>query len=155
MSRSYKGATKILLSELTKQLDFYNLDCGQYPTEEEGLTALYIAPNSCPNWGPEPYRRARVKESIIKYVCDPREIERLQIKHEQGLLSMTETLNFWHSCFKEVKIPKEENWPQDLWFNRIVYTSIDNGKHYVLTGLGRNGTVGGEGLDADISSLDE
>lgn len=50
---------KILVSEIVKNLDQFNLDCGFYPTTEQGLAALTAAPTggrTCPNYL-EPYRR--------------------------------------------------------------------------------------------------
>jgi general secretion pathway protein G len=37
-------------------LDHFHLDCGRYPTTEEGLNALHVAPASLKDkWGPQPY----------------------------------------------------------------------------------------------------
>jgi general secretion pathway protein G len=50
------GEARIQISELSKNLEMYNTDCGHYPTAEQGFAAL--APNGgdgCANWGPEPY----------------------------------------------------------------------------------------------------
>jgi general secretion pathway protein G len=46
---------KIQISEYGKALDTYYSDCNNYPSAEEGLNALIQAPNSCQNWGPDPY----------------------------------------------------------------------------------------------------
>lgn len=46
---------KIQISEYGKALDMYYTDCNQYPTTEEGLQALMVAPSTCSNWGPDPY----------------------------------------------------------------------------------------------------
>ena len=35
---------------LATALDLYHLDVGRYPTEEEGLKALYLKPESLPGW---------------------------------------------------------------------------------------------------------
>lgn len=46
---------KIQISEYGKALDMYYTDCNVYPSTEEGLQALMVAPSSCSNWGPDPY----------------------------------------------------------------------------------------------------
>lgn len=46
---------KIQISEYGKALDMYYTDCNQYPSTEEGLQALMVAPSTCSNWGPDPY----------------------------------------------------------------------------------------------------
>ena len=46
---------KIQISEYGKALDMYYQDCNGYPTSEEGLNALMVAPSTCANWGPDPY----------------------------------------------------------------------------------------------------
>lgn len=38
------------LSELSKMLDVFRLDCGRYPTTEEGLDALYTRPSGVEGW---------------------------------------------------------------------------------------------------------
>ena len=43
------------MSELSKSLDMFYVDCGRYPTQQEGLEALLRPTRSCPNWGPDPY----------------------------------------------------------------------------------------------------
>lgn len=49
---------KIAMGVLQKALDSYNLSCNSYPSTDEGLEALVKAPESCKNWGPEPYVKA-------------------------------------------------------------------------------------------------
>src|SRR4051812_23724475 len=44
---------KILITEIVKDLDRFNLDCGFYPTTEQGLAALTAAPSggrTCANY---------------------------------------------------------------------------------------------------------
>ncbi len=53
---------KILIAEVGKNLDQYNLDCGAYPSSEQGLNALLQSPGSCANWGPEPYLKKMPKD---------------------------------------------------------------------------------------------
>ena len=45
---------KILISELSKALDQYSIECNTYPPD---LNALLVNPGAevCPNWGPKPY----------------------------------------------------------------------------------------------------
>jgi general secretion pathway protein G len=47
--------------QLESSLDAFEVDCGRYPTEQEGLTALYQAPSDVKNWH-GPY----VKEGVAK-----------------------------------------------------------------------------------------
>jgi general secretion pathway protein G len=46
---------KTQILEISKMLDIYALDCGHYPTTDEGLKALQTKPASCEKWGPERY----------------------------------------------------------------------------------------------------
>ncbi len=57
--------TKILINEISKQLESYNLACGSYPTTDQGLGALVANPGAevCPNWGPEPYFKKMQKDA--------------------------------------------------------------------------------------------
>lgn len=65
LNKSRQKQAYIQIREIAKQLDTYNLDCGQYPTTEQGLQALVTSPGSdvCPNWGPEPYMKSIPKDS--------------------------------------------------------------------------------------------
>jgi general secretion pathway protein G len=61
LSKAQVNQAKILLSEVGKSLEQYNIDCGNFPTSDQGLQALVSAPSggrTCPNWGPEPYRKS-------------------------------------------------------------------------------------------------
>lgn len=53
---------RIQISEIGKALDMYFTDCNQYPSTEEGLTALTAAPPSCTNWGPDAYLKRVAKD---------------------------------------------------------------------------------------------
>ena len=50
----YKQAT-IQVKELEKALAMYLTDCGNYPSEEAGLEALFESSDECSSWGPRPY----------------------------------------------------------------------------------------------------
>ena len=52
----------ISIREISKALDLYYTDCGNYPTTEEGLQALVEATSSCSEWGPDPYVRKIPKD---------------------------------------------------------------------------------------------
>jgi general secretion pathway protein G len=54
--------TKLMIKELGKQLEAYNLVCNSYPTTDQGLEALVKNPGNCPNWGPEPYYKSVPKD---------------------------------------------------------------------------------------------
>jgi general secretion pathway protein G len=44
------------ISTYKSLLDHFHLDCGRYPTTEEGLEALHTAPSGLEGkWGPQPY----------------------------------------------------------------------------------------------------
>jgi len=60
--KSKVNTVKIQFGELTKSLQQYNLDCGSFPSTDEGLQALTSSSASCTNWGPSPY----ASESLIK-----------------------------------------------------------------------------------------
>jgi len=58
--RKAKSETaKIQVDALAAAVDFFNTDVGRYPTQQEGLQALTIAPSDAPHWD-GPY----VKKSI-------------------------------------------------------------------------------------------
>lgn len=44
-------ATKASFTSLENALERFKLDVGRYPTEEEGLAALYDAPDGLEDWG--------------------------------------------------------------------------------------------------------
>ena len=61
--RSRVQTVKLQFSEIGKGLDRFNLDCGYYPTTDQGLQALIEAPSgspACRNWGPNPYINANL-----------------------------------------------------------------------------------------------
>jgi general secretion pathway protein G len=63
LSKAKVKQTYLAMGELSKALDMYYTDCGQYPTTEQGLKALLEPPGSgCSNWGPEPY----IKKNLLK-----------------------------------------------------------------------------------------
>lgn len=49
---------KVQIESLKSGLDFYRLDVGRYPTQEEGLNALVVAPANQPRWN-GPYLKTR------------------------------------------------------------------------------------------------
>lgn len=62
-NRSKVANTKVSMQQIKKALDQYNLNCGSYPSTDQGLMALVKDPgkDACPNWG-EPY----LKEKELK-----------------------------------------------------------------------------------------
>lgn len=60
LKESKVSNTKIKMKQIQQALDHYNLNCGTYPTTEQGLKALLQDPGKevCPNWG-----EAYLKES--------------------------------------------------------------------------------------------
>lgn len=62
-NQSRVANTKISMQEVKKQLDQYNLNCGSYPSTDQGLMALVKDPGkeACPNWG-----EAYIKEKQLK-----------------------------------------------------------------------------------------
>lgn len=95
---------KTEISSLKTALEMYTIDIGDYPTTEQGLSALWLAPSPAPpNWsGP--------------YIGTP---------------------SF-----------------EDPWGNAYVYRQPVSrpGYDYELYSMGKDGKVGGTGLDADITS---
>lgn len=95
---------KTEISSLKTALEMYTIDIGDYPTTEQGLNALWLAPSPAPpNWsGP--------------YIGTP---------------------SF-----------------EDPWGNPYVYRQPVSrpGYDYELYSMGKDGKVGGTGLDADITS---
>lgn len=62
LKKSKIKQAKIQIAEIGKALDMYFTDCNQYPSTEEGLTALTAAPSTCSNWGPDPYIKKLAKD---------------------------------------------------------------------------------------------
>lgn len=54
---------KIQIGQLVNALSMYYTDCGRYPQSLQGLVS---ADTGCSNWGPEPYYKAKGKETSIK-----------------------------------------------------------------------------------------
>jgi len=53
---------KAQIAQISQALDMYNLDNSQYPTEDQGLMALFEEPTGFPAppaWGPQPYMRGK------------------------------------------------------------------------------------------------
>ena len=53
---------KAQIAQISQALDMYNLDNSQYPTEAQGLMALFEEPTGFPAppaWGPQPYMRGK------------------------------------------------------------------------------------------------
>jgi general secretion pathway protein G len=56
-------ATKAQVSQLSATLDQYKLDTGKYPTSQEGLKALLLAPSGAVNWnGPYLNKADQIKD---------------------------------------------------------------------------------------------
>ncbi|MBS1984758.1 MAG: type II secretion system major pseudopilin GspG [Bdellovibrionales bacterium] len=79
LGRGKVSATKLQIKQLEGNLDRYRLDCGFYPTGEQGLQALISQPSggrTCTNYDPEGYlggAKAVPKDpfgSDFKYSCD-------------------------------------------------------------------------------------
>ena len=62
MEKSKISQAKILISRISDAVDTFYLDCSFYPSSEEGLEALILAPDSCESWGPERYLRKLPKD---------------------------------------------------------------------------------------------
>ena len=56
------NTTKAQLAQFSQALDMYNLDNSHYPSENQGLQALFEEPTGFPKpraWGPQPYMRGK------------------------------------------------------------------------------------------------
>ena len=64
LNNSKVDTAKIHLKEIGKALEAFNLTCNSYPTTDQGLQALVTnpGPESCANWGPEPYLKKEPKD---------------------------------------------------------------------------------------------
>jgi general secretion pathway protein G len=102
LGKSEVTIAKAQIEAFEKSLDTYRLDVGRYPTTEEGLAALLVAPATAGAKWNGPY----LKKSV----------------------------------------------PPDPWGQPYQYKAPGTKGEFEITSLGRNGVVGGEGEDADISS---
>ncbi|MGE0528056.1 MAG: type II secretion system protein GspG [Bdellovibrionales bacterium] len=49
---------KEIAQKVKRQLEMYHVDCNEFPTTEQGLSALKSPPkDGCKNWGPDSYLR--------------------------------------------------------------------------------------------------
>jgi general secretion pathway protein G len=58
LAKARVNEARIQISEIGKNLDQFNTDCGYYPTTDQGLQALITPPTggrTCASWGPDPY----------------------------------------------------------------------------------------------------
>lgn len=94
---------KIQIGDISNKIEAYYIDCGSYPSTEDGLDALVTQPGSCQNWGPQYTKKSRLK---------------------------------------------------DPWGNEFIYEKIGSSEFEIIS-LGADGQEGGEGLDADISNMDD
>jgi len=105
LDRARVAAAKSQIDSFSLALESYYIDCGRYPTEEQGLRALWEKPTiepSSPAWsGPYIYRRT----------------------------------------------------PNDPWGNPYEYrVPGQEGRPFSIRSFGADGTEGGEGKNADITS---
>ena len=61
MGKAKPKITQADIKNLETAIDLYYLDVGRYPTEEEGLKALYQRPDNVPNWA-GPYIKQAPKD---------------------------------------------------------------------------------------------
>ncbi|HEX5804282.1 MAG TPA: type II secretion system major pseudopilin GspG [Azospira sp.] len=94
-------AARAQIDALDKALDAYRLDLGRYPSSEQGLAALVVAPGGAGKWA-GPYLKKGV--------------------------------------------------PLDPWGRPYVYKSPGEHGDFDLLSLGRDGTPGGSGEDADVTN---
>ena len=119
-----------------------------------GIVAALIVPNVI---GRPDEARVAVVKSDIRTIAASLEIYRLDARSypttRQGLKALTE---------KPTEAPVPETWatggylpalPTDPWGRPYTYQSPADGAAYVLTSLGADGAVGGEGVNADISTI--
>jgi general secretion pathway protein G len=70
--KAKQKATKLEIDQIGQGLDLYKLEIGRYPTTQEGLQALMVAPSGASNWnGPYLKRNAVPKDpwsNEYKYV---------------------------------------------------------------------------------------
>lgn len=59
LGKSESATAKAQIEALSKALDTYRLDTGHYPSTEQGLAALRVAPNNEPKWA-GPYLQKEV-----------------------------------------------------------------------------------------------
>jgi general secretion pathway protein G len=50
LSRARTQSAALQIHNLASALDLYRLDVGRYPTQEEGLNSLVVAPPAAPSW---------------------------------------------------------------------------------------------------------
>lgn len=105
LDKAKSVTAKSQIETFSLALDAYFLDCGSYPTNDQGLSALWSKPSTSP---------------------------------------IPET---WNGPYIGKAVPK------DPWGNDYTYSVPgDNGLPFGICSYGRDGTDGGTGNDADITS---
>lgn len=102
LGKSEVTVAKAQIEAFEKSLDTYRLDVGRYPTAEEGLNALLVAPATAGAKWNGPYLKKGV--------------------------------------------------PPDPWGRVYLYRAPGTKAEYEIVSLGKDGQVGGEGDNADITS---
>ena len=62
MTKGQVKQAKILISRVGEAVDTFYMDCGYFPSTEEGFSILLEAPAKCESWGPEPYLKKVPKD---------------------------------------------------------------------------------------------
>ena len=119
-----------------------------------GIVAALIVPNVI---GRPDEARAAVAKSDLRTIAASLEMYRLDARTypttAQGLLALIE---------KPTETPVPDTWasggylptlPMDPWGKPYLYQSPADDAPYVLTSLGADGVVGGEGVNADITTI--
>ena len=119
-----------------------------------GIVAALIVPNVI---GRPDEARAAVAKSDLRTIAASLEMYRLDARAypttAQGLKALTQ---------KPTEAPVPDTWasggylptlPTDPWGKPYIYLSPADGAPYALTSLGADGSPGGDGVNADISTL--
>ncbi len=119
-----------------------------------GIVAALIVPNVI---GRPDEARVAVVKSDIRTIAASLEMYRLDARSypttQQGLKALIE---------KPTETPVPDTWakggylpnlPTDPWSNPYIYQSPADGAAYALTSLGADGVAGGDGVNADISTV--
>lgn len=119
-----------------------------------GIVAALIVPNVI---GRPDEARAAVAKSDLRTIAASLEMYRLDARSypttAQGLKALIE---------KPTEAPVPDTWanggylptlPTDPWGKPYIYQSPADGAPYVLTSMGADGVAGGEGVNADISTM--
>lgn len=127
----YKVAIADMHSNIHTALELYKRDNASYPTTEEGLDALGIAPDFLPSWNGPYIRKVPLDPWKNKYQYaypgvhpDSGYMYDLYSLGKDGIKSLDDIMNWDTETAKEIYMPKKENIPFIIFISICIFIGI-------------------------------